>query len=46
MESDIRLTPGNGRFRIDGLIDGMEACIRVVSRYTGSYEIIRRYEYE
>lgn len=46
MESDIRLTPGNGRFRIDGLIDGMEACIRVVSSYTGSYEITRRYEYE
>lgn len=46
MESDIRLTPGNGQFRIDGLIDGMEACIGVVSGYTGSYEITRRYEYE
>lgn len=46
MESDIRLTPGNEQFRIDGLIDGMEARIKVVSGYTGSYEIIRRYEYE
>ena len=46
MESDIRQTPGNSNFRLDGLIDGMQACIRVVSGYTGSYEITRRYEYE
>ncbi|MFR6589265.1 MAG: DUF5702 domain-containing protein [Gallintestinimicrobium sp.] len=36
MESDIRQTPGNSNFRLDGLIDGMQACIRVVSGYTGS----------
>ena len=46
LESDIRKTPGNSNFRLDGLIDGMQACIRVVSGYTGSYEITRRYEYE
>ena len=46
MESDIRQTPGNSNFRLDGLIDGMQACIRVVSGYTGSYEITRRHEYE
>ncbi|MDO4292303.1 MAG: DUF5702 domain-containing protein [Eubacteriales bacterium] len=46
MESDIRRTPGNGAFRIDGLIDGMEARITLVSDYTGSYEITRKYEYE
>lgn len=27
MESDIRQTPGNSNFRLDGLIDGMQACI-------------------
>ena len=46
MESDIRRTPGNGMFRIDGLIDGMEAKICVSSRYGGSYSIKRVYEYE
>lgn len=46
MESDIRRTPGNGMFRIDGLIDGMEVEIRAVSRYGGSYSIRRVYEYE
>lgn len=46
MESDIRRTAGNGMFRIDGLIDGMEAEICVSSRYGGSYSIRRVYEYE
>lgn len=46
MESDIRRTPGNQNFRIDGLIDGMEAEISVSSRYGGSYQITRVYEYE
>jgi len=46
MESDIRRTPGNEMFRIDGLIDGMEAEICVSSRYGGSYSIRRVYEYE
>lgn len=46
MESDIRRTPGNAMFRIDGLIDGMEAQICVNSRYGGSYTIRRIYEYE
>lgn len=46
MESDIRRTPGNEGFRLDGLIDGMEAEISVTSRYGGSYSIRRVYEYE
>ncbi len=46
MESDIRKTPGNGGFRIDGLIDGMEAQLFVTSRFGGSYVIQRVYEYE
>lgn len=46
MESDIRRTPGNEGFRLDGLIDGMEAEIFVTSRYGGSYSIRRVYEYE
>lgn len=46
MESDIRRTSGNGAFRLDGLIDGMEAEIFVTSRYGGSYSITRSYEYE
>ncbi len=46
MESDIQRTPGNEAFRIDGLIDGMRAKIRVTSRYAGSYSIERLYEYE
>lgn len=46
MESDIRRTQGNGNFRLDGLIDGMEAEIFVTGRYGGSYSIKRVYEYE
>lgn len=46
MESDIRRTPGNGEFRIDGLIDGMEAQISVTSGFSGDFEITRIYEYE
>ncbi len=46
MESDIRKTQGNGNFRMDGLIDGMEAEIFVTSRYGGSYSVKRVYEYE
>lgn len=46
MESDIQMTPGNAGFRMDGLIDGMEAEIFVTSRYGGSYSIQRIYEYE
>lgn len=46
MESDIRRTPGNAAFRMDGIIDGMEAEISVISRYGGSYQIRRTYGYE
>lgn len=46
MESDIRKTAGNRNFRIDGLIDGMEAEIAVTGRYGGTFQITRVYEYE
>lgn len=46
VESDIRRTQGNGEFRIDGLIDGMEARISVTSSFSGEFEITRIYEYE
>ena len=46
MESDIRRTDGNASFRIDGLIDSMEAEISVTSRFGGSYRIRRIYTYE
>ncbi|MDO4333360.1 MAG: DUF5702 domain-containing protein [Eubacteriales bacterium] len=46
MESDIQRTPGNSGFRMDGLIDGMEAEIYVTSSYGGTYNIKRTYEYE
>lgn len=46
MEQDIRKTAGNESFRIDGLIDGMEAEISVVSRFGGDYSIRRIYAFE
>lgn len=45
MEYDIRRTPGNGAFRIDGCIDSMEAEIQVDSSYGESYSITRTYGY-
>ncbi len=46
MENDIRRTEGNAAFRIDGLIDSIEAEISVTSRFGGSYCIRRIYTYE
>lgn len=46
MESDIRRTTGNSDFRLDGLIDGMEAEIFVTGKFGGNYSIQRTYEYE
>lgn len=45
MEYDIRQTPGNGGFRIDGCIDSMEAEIQVSSSYGYQYTINRTYGY-
>ena len=43
MEMDIRRTPGNARFRLDGCFDVYKARLSVTSRFGYSYEIIRRY---
>lgn len=42
VEADIRLTPGNENFRLDGCFDGIEACIRIQSAYGYEYEITRQ----
>lgn len=42
VEADIRLTPGNGAFRLDGCYAGLEACIRVESRYGFDFEMTRQ----
>lgn len=42
VEADIRLTPGNEYFRLDGCYDGIEACVRIQSAYGYEYEITRR----
>ena len=46
MESDIRMTPGNGSFRMDGCVDAMTAEAYVESGYGYSYQIKRAYQYE
>ena len=46
MECDLKLTPGNSDFRIDGMIDGMSAQIDVISSYGGSWQITREYGFE
>ena len=43
MEMDIRRTPGNGRFRLDGCFDTYQAHLGVMSRFGYSYEMTRRY---
>ncbi len=43
MEMDIRRTPGNGRFRLDGCFDAYCARLCVTSRFGYSYEMTRRY---
>ena len=45
VEADIRKTPGNAAFRLDGCYDAVEAYIRVGSRYGFQYEIIRQKSY-
>lgn len=46
METDIRMTPGNGGFRIDGCMDAMTAEACVSSGYGYQYRIKRSYRYE
>lgn len=43
MEMDIRRTPGNGRFRLDGCFDVYRAHLSVTSRFGYTYEMSRRY---
>lgn len=43
MEMDIRQTPGNARFRLDGCFDVYEAHLEVTSGFGYSYEMTRRY---
>lgn len=45
MESDIRMTPGNKGFRMDGCVDAMTAEATVSSRYGYRYQITRAYQY-
>ena len=43
MEMDIRCTPGNAGFRMDGCFDTYQADLSVASRFGYSYEMTRRY---
>lgn len=43
MEMDIRRTPGNARFRLDGCFDVYRAHLEVTSGFGYSYEMTRRY---
>lgn len=45
MEMDIRKTPGNGSFRIDGCIDYIKVEMKTKSRYRYSCTILREYNY-
>lgn len=45
VEADIRMTPGNQNFRLDGCIDNVEAEVHVKSAYGYEYEIIRQAGY-
>ncbi|MDL2301307.1 DUF5702 domain-containing protein [Lachnospiraceae bacterium OttesenSCG-928-D06] len=46
IEMDVRKTPGNSQFRIDGCIDSIEATLLISSKYGYQYEISRRKTYE
>lgn len=43
MEMDIRRTPGNAGFRLDGCFDTYQADVSVKSRYGYSYKMTRQY---
>ena len=46
VEADIRKTPGNAGFRLDGCYGIVEACVRIGSGYGYEYEIIRQRSYQ
>lgn len=45
VEADIRQTPGNAYFRLDGCLDALEVCVRVKSVYGYDCEITRQKGY-
>lgn len=45
VEADIRQTPGNVAFRLDGCYAEVEACVQVGSSHGAQYEIIRTASY-
>lgn len=45
MEMDIRLTPGNDNFRMDGCVDSVTVCIDLESGYGYQFYITRNYGY-
>ena len=45
VEADIRKTPGNEAFRLDGCCTEMEAYITMGSRYGFQYEVTRQKSY-
>ncbi|HJC58233.1 MAG TPA: hypothetical protein H9700_12860 [Candidatus Eisenbergiella intestinipullorum] len=46
IEADIRMTPGNENFRMDGCVDAITAQASVKSGYGRSFQIMRDYRYE
>lgn len=46
VEADIRKTPGNRAFRLDGCFDALEACIQIGSRHGFRFEITRQKSYD
>lgn len=45
VEADIRKTPGNAAFRLDGCYGAVEACIHISSAYGFRYEMTRMKSY-
>ena len=45
VEADIRQTTGNEKFRLDGCLDTVEACVKTKSVYGHTCEITRRKSY-
>lgn len=45
VEADIRQTPGNEYFRIDGCLDAVEVCVKMKSAYGYTCEITRQKGY-
>lgn len=41
VEADMRLTPGNGAFRLDGCYAGLEAYMEIESRYGFDFQVTR-----